>query len=105
MYLSQLQELTSCLARTSTRSSSGVLSLFGRGWYSTPRLSSVVRDKVLEVMLGGCGFGEGWRLGTGGGKTEEAEENGGEGSDDFPVGMRLLKNNDTICIVVVNYFL
>lgn len=28
-----------------------------------------------------------------------------EGSDDFPVGMRLLKNNNTICIVVVHYFL
>lgn len=90
-----LQVPTSCLVSASTRSSSDVFSLLGRGWYSRPRLSSVVVDVVIEVMVEGCGFREGRRLGTGGWKTEEEGDIGGEWSDDFLVGMiELFKNNN-----------
>lgn len=66
----------------------------GRGWYSRLRLSSVVVDVVMEVVVQGWGFGEGRGLGTGGGKTEEEGDTGGEWSEDFLVGMmELFKNS------------
>lgn len=61
------QKPTNCRASDSARSSSGVLFLLGRGWYSRHRLSSAVGDVATGMA---CGFGEGERLGSDGGKEE-----------------------------------
>lgn len=50
----------------------------------------------------GCGFGEGMRLDTGGGKMEEEGDIGGEWRDEVLVGMmELVKiHNDNISVQV-----
>lgn len=51
-------------------------------------------DVVIEVMVEGCGFGEGVGMGTDGGKTEEVGDIGGDWRDNFLVGMmELFKNS------------
>lgn len=61
-------------------------------WVSDPEKQDV---GIEDMMVEGCGFREGRRLGTHGGKTEEEGDIGGEWRDNFLVGMmELFKNSE-----------
>lgn len=84
---SWLQVLTSCLASASTRSSSDVCSLLGRGWYSRPKPSSVAEEVGAEWKAVASGEG---RLDTGGRTMEKDGDIRGEWSNDFLLAMMQL---------------
>lgn len=84
---SRLQVLTSCLASASTRSSSDVCSLLGRGWYSRPKPSSVAEEVGVEWKAVASGEG---RLDTGGRTMEKDGDIRGEWSNDFLLAMMQL---------------